>query len=790
MRKFIKYLILASIFIVPKLTFSQNIQYLGTKDNIVVTRNISRDDTAHEFALTDTSKHPTRPGRMVSFNGSPYWWNGIYWYKLNGDTAGGGGQVNSDWNATSGVAKILNKPTLATVAITGSYTDLSNPPTIPAAQINSDWGAVSGLSQILNKPRFVDSIYRIVGKDSIFFVINRNGTLFTHSILDSAGGSSGGGGTVDSVFAGNLSPLFTTTITNQAIKPTINFTPQNVTAHKYYGNGTGSTGLPAFGSIGLADIPTIPISQTDIKAGTGILISGDSLYADTTLLATNSDLSLKQNVLNGTGYIKQSGTTPSYLTPTQVTADLNIFTTTLKGEVPAPTTVTGKVLSDAGTWVPQSGGVDSANGDAHGTAVGVILPLTLNNVNANIFSTQTLVKLSVNGKGLITGATAASVTDITGALHYTPYYSNDTLTTLATKSDLSQIDTIRLIPVGTSGLSLLYARNDTIFQKKIVGAIQNSDSSITVGNLVASNNLSDVSNVISALNNLLPSQGGNSGKALVTNGSTSSWQTVSGGSGTTNLGLVHKVSYDSLTSSSGTGVILDTATTSQAGLESLLDKTKLMHPIVYINDSDVVSINVDTLTYGNGDSLNFKALSYLPGIKHFSTQGVIYLGLDTSYVKTLSGWGITIPPNRGSGFRIYSPQIPAFNSIVAGTNIAIDSTSNTGSLTISVPNLTRQVLTTGTTATGTSGNLLVTFNFASTVSAFTFTMPSSPTDQQTVEFEGGGTIASGTAEVTTLTISPNSGQTVKGQSTLNTFNAGEYAKFKYNTTLSAWMREQ
>jgi hypothetical protein len=43
-------------------------------------------------------------------------------------------QVNSDWNATSGVAEILNKPT------------------IPAAQVNSDWNATSGLAEILNKP--------------------------------------------------------------------------------------------------------------------------------------------------------------------------------------------------------------------------------------------------------------------------------------------------------------------------------------------------------------------------------------------------------------------------------------------------------------------------------------------------------------------------------------------------------------------------------------------------------------------------------------------------------------
>ena len=90
-------------------------------------------------------------------------------------------QVNSDWNAGSGVAQILNKPTLgtaaaadttdfatatqggkadtavqpgdlATVATSGSYSDLSNKPTIPAAQVNSDWNASSGVAQILNKP--------------------------------------------------------------------------------------------------------------------------------------------------------------------------------------------------------------------------------------------------------------------------------------------------------------------------------------------------------------------------------------------------------------------------------------------------------------------------------------------------------------------------------------------------------------------------------------------------------------------------------------------------------------
>lgn len=61
-------------------------------------------------------------------------------------------QTPVDWNADEGDFQILNKPTLATVATTGDYNDLSNLPTIPAAQVNSDWNAVSGVAEILNKP--------------------------------------------------------------------------------------------------------------------------------------------------------------------------------------------------------------------------------------------------------------------------------------------------------------------------------------------------------------------------------------------------------------------------------------------------------------------------------------------------------------------------------------------------------------------------------------------------------------------------------------------------------------
>ena len=77
-------------------------------------------------------------------------------------------QVNADWTATSGVAQILNKPTLATVATTGDYEDLINTPSIPAAQVNADWNATTGVAQILNKPNIFSGAYTdLTGKPNI-----------------------------------------------------------------------------------------------------------------------------------------------------------------------------------------------------------------------------------------------------------------------------------------------------------------------------------------------------------------------------------------------------------------------------------------------------------------------------------------------------------------------------------------------------------------------------------------------------------------------------------------------
>ena len=98
----------------------------------------------------------------IAYNGSDEWKIKAT-ELLNQGGGGGGGNVDDvKVNGTSvvdanKVAQIDLTPyaeseDLATVATSGSYNDLSNKPSIPAAQVNSDWNASSGVAEILNKP--------------------------------------------------------------------------------------------------------------------------------------------------------------------------------------------------------------------------------------------------------------------------------------------------------------------------------------------------------------------------------------------------------------------------------------------------------------------------------------------------------------------------------------------------------------------------------------------------------------------------------------------------------------
>jgi len=83
-------------------------------------------------------------------------------------------QVQSDWGAVSGMGQILNKPTLAAVATSGSYGDLINTPTI-TSPIQSDWNQSNStlLDFIKNKPALFSGAYNdLTGKPTVPATLN------------------------------------------------------------------------------------------------------------------------------------------------------------------------------------------------------------------------------------------------------------------------------------------------------------------------------------------------------------------------------------------------------------------------------------------------------------------------------------------------------------------------------------------------------------------------------------------------------------------------------------------
>jgi hypothetical protein len=67
--------------------------------------------------------------------------------------------------------------------------------------------------------------------------------------------TTGGTGTVTSFSAGNLSPLFTTSVATATTTPALTFALSTAAAHTFYGNNTAGTATPGFQTIGLGDLP-------------------------------------------------------------------------------------------------------------------------------------------------------------------------------------------------------------------------------------------------------------------------------------------------------------------------------------------------------------------------------------------------------------------------------------------------------------------------------------------------------------------------------------------------------
>jgi hypothetical protein len=103
-------------------------------------------------------------------------------------------------------------------------------------------------------------------------------------------------GTVTTVNAGNLNPLFNSAVTNPTSTPTINFTQQNAPANTVFENGTNASAFPSFGKLDLStQIITGLLPINNIAGGPdGSVLTNNganrawTVFSSDTIYATNA----------------------------------------------------------------------------------------------------------------------------------------------------------------------------------------------------------------------------------------------------------------------------------------------------------------------------------------------------------------------------------------------------------------------------------------------------------------------------------------------------------------------
>jgi hypothetical protein len=162
-------------------------QYVDNATSSIVT---SYDDLTDKPTLvtsyTQLTDKPTLVTSYTQLTDKPGLFDGAYNSLTDKPTLFGGSYndltdtptlFGGDYN------NLTNLPTLVTSytqltdkpgVFSGSYVDLTNKPSIPDAQVNSDWDASTGISQILNKPDlFSGSYVDLTNKPSIPTSINQ-----------------------------------------------------------------------------------------------------------------------------------------------------------------------------------------------------------------------------------------------------------------------------------------------------------------------------------------------------------------------------------------------------------------------------------------------------------------------------------------------------------------------------------------------------------------------------------------------------------------------------------------
>lgn len=224
-------------------------------------------------------------------------------------------QVNSDWNAESGVAQILNKPSLSAVATSGDYDDLTNKPSLATVATSGDYADLVNTPDLSDLP-FIENVTH--ADDFV------NGTAYTHNDIvkynDKMYRCTLPAGTYRS---GPFDPTIWEEVTVGGLSDDIEQVSDDV---------NNLAAVARSGSYNdLINTPTIPISTSDLVNDSGFLTSSD--VASVAMSGNYSDL-------NGAPTLAPVATSGDYddLTdkPTFKTINGNAITGTGDIETPSP----------------------------------------------------------------------------------------------------------------------------------------------------------------------------------------------------------------------------------------------------------------------------------------------------------------------------------------------------------------------------------------------------------------------------------------------------------------------
>jgi len=338
------------------------------------------------------------------------------------------------------------------------------------------------------------------------------------------------------------------------------------------------------------------------------------------------------------------------------------------------------------------GGITALTGDVSASGSGSVVA-TLATVNSNVFASNTFLKFGVNGKGLVTSATAVGSGDIISALGYTPYNATN--------------------PSGYISLSSLSGTLPIVYNSG-TGAIS-CPTCLTANQSITFTASGDVTGTASGATSITPSltignnkvtyakfQQASAGSVLLGAQSAGNYQEITLGTGLSmTAGVLNAASGGATNSNVGSGYRWAIPNTNNI-------KTFTVGSLLALDSATTNQLN---LKIANGTAGNI--------IGYDGSGNPASLAPDTLFVKNrVSGTGVQI--GNISNDTLY------LNNLVAGTNISITHNPDS-SITISaaggasgITSLNGLTGATQTFATGTTGS---DFGISSSGTVHTFNLP-------------------------------------------------------------------